>query len=70
MSFRIKGLTEMLYQMVFRLGRTIKDLILMSFGTTPPSINWSALYDDMGNKKVGFSFIKDPRNKTLARLDS
>lgn len=28
-----------------------------------PSIYWDTLRDDMGNQEIGWSFLKDPRNR-------
>ncbi|KAK5651005.1 hypothetical protein OQA88_2933, partial [Cercophora sp. LCS_1] len=43
----------------------MEDLMLSS--KKPPPINWAELHDDIRDKTIGFSFVRDPRNQAAGK---
>ena len=52
----------MVHELVNQLTRTIADLSFKSFKVPWAILDWSQLYDDIGNDLVSFSFLQDKRN--------
>jgi superfamily II DNA helicase RecQ len=63
-TLSMASLTEMMHQMVGELTRTMDELFFTAHGIERPMVDWKELYDDPGNDEVGFSFVRDSRNRT------
>jgi superfamily II DNA helicase RecQ len=64
-TFTMQALSEMTHILVDELTQKMSDLSFEESGLLPAQIDWTQLYDDASNDRVGFCFWKDQRNTSL-----